>query len=108
VLETRLKALAYPGLNEEQIKARAHSKALREIRSKALPPENVIQTPQDRKAAEELIKDFDALHRRCEEQLVSYVTPMGSEMYYRYQEWLIDEAKAVLAALLRSPGNKAP
>jgi hypothetical protein len=28
---------------------------------------------------------------------------MGSEMYYRYQEWLIDEAKAVLAALLRSP-----
>jgi hypothetical protein len=24
-------------------------------------------------------------------------------MYYRYQEWLIDEAKAVLAALLRSP-----
>jgi hypothetical protein len=28
---------------------------------------------------------------------------MGSEMYYRYQEWLIDEAKAALAALLRSP-----
>ena len=44
------------------------------------------------------MKDFDALHRRCEEQLVSYVTPMGSEMYYRYQEWLIDEAKAVLGA----------
>jgi hypothetical protein len=29
-------------------------------------------------------------------------------MYYRYQEWLIDEAKAVLAALLRSPSDKAP
>ena len=101
LLETRLKALAYPGLNEQQIKARAHSSITRD-QIKALPPEHVIQTPKDRKAAEELIKDFDALHRRCEEQLVSYFTPMGSEMYYRYQEWLIDEAKAVLAALLRS------
>jgi TRAP-type uncharacterized transport system substrate-binding protein len=107
LLEARLKALAYPGLSEEQIKARAHSAITRD-QIKALPPEHVIQTPQDRKAAEELIKDFDALHRRCEEQLVSYVTPMGSEMYYRYQEWLIDEAKAVLATLLRSPNNKAP
>ena len=71
------------------------------IDGKALPPEHVIQTPKDRKAAEELIKDFDALHRRCEEQLSSYFTPMGSEMYYRYQEWLIDEAKAVLGGLLR-------
>jgi hypothetical protein len=33
---------------------------------------------------------------------------MGSEMYYRYQEWLIDEAKAVLTALLRSPSNRTP
>ena len=104
LLEIRLKALAYPGLNEEQIKARAHSGITRD-QIKALPPQHVIQTPQDRKAAEELIRDFDVLHRRCEEQLVSYVTPMGSEMYYRYQEWLIDEAKAVLAALLRSPSN---
>jgi TRAP-type uncharacterized transport system substrate-binding protein len=102
LLEARLKALAYPGLNEEQIKARAHSSITRD-QIKALPPEAVVRTPKDREAAEALIKEFDALHRRCEEQLVSYVTPMGSEMYYRYQEWLIDEAKAVLAALLRSP-----
>jgi TRAP-type uncharacterized transport system substrate-binding protein len=102
LLESRLKALAYPGLNEEQIKARAHSGITRE-QIKALPPEAVIQTPQNRKAAEELMKDFDALRRRCEDQLSSYVTPMGSEMYYRYQEWLIDEARAALAALLRQP-----
>src|SRR5580700_8637207 len=102
LLEARLKALAYPGLNEEQIKKRAHSNVTRE-QIKALPPEQVIQTPQDRKAAEDLIKDFDALRRRCEDQLSSYVTPMGSEMYYRYQEWLIDEARGALAALLRSP-----
>jgi uncharacterized protein len=102
LLEDRLKTLAYPGLSEEQIKARAHSGITRE-QIKALRPEAVIQTPQNRKAAEELIEDFDALRRRCEEQLVSYFTPMGSEMYYRYQEGLIDEAKAVLAGLLRSP-----
>jgi hypothetical protein len=47
------------------------------------------------------MKDFDALRRRCEDQMSSYVTPMGSEMYYRYQEWLIDEARAALGVLLR-------
>jgi hypothetical protein len=102
MLESRLKALAYPSLSERQIKARAHSGITRE-QIKALPPEAIIQTPQDRKAAEDLMEDFDALRRRCEEQLSSYVTPMGSEMYYRYQEWLIDEARGVLAVLLRPP-----
>ena len=97
-----MRALAYPGLTDEQIKARAHSGLTRE-QIKALPPEAVIQTAQDRKAAEDLMKDFDALRRRCEEQLTSYVTPMGAEMYYRYQEGLIDEARAALAALLRPP-----
>jgi TRAP-type uncharacterized transport system substrate-binding protein len=101
MLESRLKALAYPDLSEEQIKARAHSPLTRE-QIKALPPETVIRTPEDRKAAEDLMKDFDALRRRCEDQLRSLVTPMGREMYYRYQEWLIDEARAALAALLRS------
>jgi hypothetical protein len=96
-----LKTLAYPGLTEDQIKARAHSSITRE-QIKALPPEAIIQTPRDREAAEALKKEFDALRRRCEDQLGSFVTPMGSEMYYRYQEWLIDEARAALASLLRS------
>ena len=47
------------------------------------------------------MKDFEALRQLCEDQLKSLVTPMGREMYYRYQEWLIDELKATLAALLR-------
>jgi TRAP transporter TAXI family solute receptor len=102
LLESRLKTLAYPGLTEEQIKARALSGITRE-QIKALPPGTVIQTPKDREAAEALKKEFDTLRRRCEDQLSSYVTPMGSEMYYRYQEWLIDEARVALAALLRSP-----
>ena len=36
------------------------------------------------------------------------VTPMGSEMFYRYQESLIDETRATLAAMIRrSSANKA-
>ena len=102
LLESRLRALAYPGLSVEQIEARAHFGLARE-QIKALPPETVIQTPRDRKAAEDLMNDFDGLRRRCQDQLRSFVTPMGSEMYYRYQELLIDEARAALAALLRPP-----
>ena len=102
ILEARLRALAHPGLSAPQIKAPAAPGLTRE-QIKALPPEAVIQTPEDRKAAEELMRDFDALRRRCEDQLKSLVTPMGREMYYRYQEWLIDESKAALAALLRQP-----
>ena len=102
ILEARLRALAHPGLADEQIRAPAAPGLTRE-QIKALPPEAVIQTPEDRKAAEELMRDFDALRRRCEDQLKSLVTPMGREMYYRYQEWLIDELKAALAALLRQP-----
>jgi hypothetical protein len=48
------------------------------------------------------MKDFDALRPRCADQIRWYVTPTGREMYYRYQEWLIDEAKAALA-----PGSAA-
>ena len=102
LLEARLRALVHPGLVEQPNKAPgAHALTREQIR--ALRPEAVIQTPQDRKAAEELMKDFEALRQLCEDQLKSLVTPMGREMYYRYQEWLIDESKATLAALLHQP-----
>ncbi len=52
------------------------------------------------------MKDLEALHDRCAAQLKSYVTPMGSEMYYRYQESMIEEAMAALSVLLqRSQGG---
>ena len=73
---------------------------------KTLPPEAVIKTPEDRKAAEDLIKDFEVLRLRCQEQLLSIVTPMGSEMFYRYQESLIEDAQAMLADLLRRSGGR--
>jgi len=94
MLESRLKALTGLGSTPEHVKT--------------LPPGAVIKTPQDRKAAEGLIKDLEALRLRCEEQLRSIVTPMGSEMFYRYQESLIEDAQAMLADLLRrSGGGKA-
>ena len=91
-LESRLKALTGLGSTPDHVKM--------------LPPEAVIKTPQDRKAAEDLIKDFDVLRLRCQEQLGSIVTPMGSEMFYRYQESLIKDAQAMLADLLRRPGAR--
>src|SRR5208337_1694033 len=77
MLESRLMALTNPGLTRDQIGA--------------LPAEAVIRTPQDRKAAEDLMKDLEALRRRCQDQTRSMVTPMGNEMFYRYQESLIED-----------------
>ena len=62
----RLKALTGLGSTPEHVKT--------------LPPEAVIKTPQDREAVEDLIKELEALRRRCQEQTRSRVTPMGSEM----------------------------
>ena len=87
ILEQRLKALTGPGLTREQVKA--------------LPPEAVIKTPQDRQAAETLLEDLETLSRRCQAQLSSFVTPMGVEMYYRYQESLIEDAMATVLSFLR-------
>jgi TRAP-type uncharacterized transport system substrate-binding protein len=36
------------------------------------------------------------LHQRCQRQVGSFVTPMGDEMFYRYQQSLIDRAIAAL------------
>jgi TRAP-type uncharacterized transport system substrate-binding protein len=91
MLESRLKALSGLGATPEHMKT--------------LPPGAVIKTRQDREEAEDLIKDLEGLRLRCEEQLRSMVTPMGSEMFYRYQESLIKDAQAMLAELLRRSGG---
>jgi uncharacterized protein len=91
ILESRLRALTGIGPTAEHVPA--------------LPPEAVLKTPTDRKAAEDLIKDLEALRLRCQQQLRSMVTPMGSEMLYRYQESLIEDALAILADLFRRTGG---
>lgn len=87
ILEARLRALTGLGSAPEHMKT--------------LPPEAIIRTSDNRKEAEDLLKDLEALRLRCEDQLRSLVTPMGREMYYRYQESLIKDAQAMLADLLR-------
>jgi TRAP-type uncharacterized transport system substrate-binding protein len=94
MLESRLKALTGLGSTPEHVKT--------------LPPGAVIKTPQDQKAAEDLIMDLEALRLRCQEQMSSIITPMGSEMFYRYQESLIEDAQALLADLLRRSGGGKP
>ena len=41
------------------------------------------------------------LRARCQRQTNSIVTPMGDEMFYRYQQYLIDEAATTVGALLK-------
>jgi len=49
------------------------------------------------------------LRARCQRYAASIVTPMGDEMFYRYQESLIDEATTTLALLLeRSTSRTRP
>jgi TRAP-type uncharacterized transport system substrate-binding protein len=86
ILESRLKALMNAGSTGDPIKAP--------------PAEAKIETPQDQKTAEDLLKDFETLHLRCQAQLRSIVTPMGVEMFYRYQESLIEDSAARLQSLL--------
>jgi hypothetical protein len=46
------------------------------------------------------------LRARCQHYAASIVTPMGNEMFYRYQESLIDEATTTVALLLQRSGRR--
>ena len=47
------------------------------------------------------MKDLETLRARCRAQLeTSWVTPMGSEMYYRYQEQMTKDTIAALTTLV--------
>jgi len=63
--------------------------------------ERVMAAPERRAAAEAIMKRLVELRARCQRQTSSLVTPMGDEMFYRYQQSLIDEAATTLGALLQ-------
>jgi uncharacterized protein len=46
------------------------------------------------------------LRLRCQRYTSSFVTPMGDEMYYRYQRSLIDEAITTLGSSLQKTAGK--
>ena len=90
-LKSRLKALTDPPLTRKEFKA--------------LPANAALKKPEDPKAVEALMNDLETLRKRCKAQVeTSWVTPMGSEMYYRYQEQLTED---VISALLRVASRSA-
>jgi len=93
-LEHEIKALADPGLTHAQIRAQ--------------PSERVMAAPERRAAAASTMRRLIELRERCQREAGSIATPMGNEMFYRYQQSLIDEATNTVAALLqRAPAAPA-
>jgi hypothetical protein len=68
---------------------------------RAAPAVHATTAPERRAAAEAIMKQLLELRARCQRQTNSFVTPMGDEMFYRYQQSLIDEATTTLATLLQ-------
>jgi TRAP-type uncharacterized transport system substrate-binding protein len=90
-LERSLEELTGPGLTHAEMRAISEAP--------------VLDRPEARGAARELIRRFADLRARCQRQVGSIFTPMGDEIYYRYQEALIADATATLAALLRGASD---
>jgi TRAP transporter TAXI family solute receptor len=92
-LETALKNLVDPKLTHAQMRA---------------VPERVMSASEKRSAAQAIMDRLLGLRARCQRQTNSFVTPMGDEMFYRYQQSLIDEATTTVGALLQhSPSSTA-
>jgi uncharacterized protein len=84
-LGVRLAELTGPGLTREQIRANS--------------PKQELSGPYLREAAQDIMTRLNELRARCQRYTGSIVTPMGDEMFYRYQEALIDDLRTTLAAL---------
>ena len=91
-LETALKGLVDPKLTHDQIRE--------------LPAEAVMARSEKRSAALAIMDRLVELHARCQRQTNSMVIPMGDEMFYRYQQALIEEATTTAGALLLHSSNK--
>jgi hypothetical protein len=61
----------------------------------------VLAEPGQREAARDIMNQLAELHARCQRYTGSVFTPMGDEMFYRYQEALIDELRTTLATLFQ-------
>ena len=92
-IEAQLKQLTGADLTREQMRA--------------LPPEQVLASPGAREAARGLLEQLAKLRARCQRETASMITPMGQEMFYRYQESLIEDVATTLSILLRQPPGAA-
>jgi hypothetical protein len=55
--------------------------------------------PVARATTRDIMEQLNELRARCQRYTGSFVTPMGDEMFYRYQESMIDEMATKLAAV---------
>ena len=62
----------------------------------------ILADRQARAAAQDILSRLATLRTRCARRANSFATPMGDEMFYRYQQSLIDDTTSVLKTLLRS------
>jgi TRAP-type uncharacterized transport system substrate-binding protein len=92
-LEAALKELVGSGLTHSQMRS--------------VPAEETLGDADKRGAAEAILKELQDLRLRCQRQTSSLVTPMGDEIYYRYQQSMIDEAITTLATLFQRATGSA-
>jgi len=85
-LEASLKGLVDPEFTHAQMRA--------------APADAAMARPEKRAAAQAIMKQLLELRARCQRYTSSLVTPMGDEMFYRYQQSLIDDATTTVSALL--------
>jgi TRAP-type uncharacterized transport system substrate-binding protein len=89
---------------EAEIKMLVDPRLTTHAQMRAEPAERVLAAPERRAAAASIMQRLIALRERCQRQTSSIVTPMGNEMFYRYQQALIDDATTTVAALLQGAG----
>ena len=68
-----------------------------------LTSNEVLIDQKTRAAAQDILSRLAMLRARCERRAKSFATPMGDEMFYRYQQSLMDDTTAVLERLLGRP-----
>jgi len=91
---------------EDEIKTLVDPGVTTHAQMRAQPAERVMAAPERRAAAASIMDRLKKLRERCQRQANSISTPMGNEMFYRYQQSLIDDATTTVAALLQgAPGQ---
>jgi TRAP-type uncharacterized transport system substrate-binding protein len=91
-LETAMKQLVDPKLTHAQIRATSAERT---------------SAAQIRSDGQDIMEGLVGLRARCQRQTASIFTPMGDELYYRFQQSLIEQAIDTLAALIGRPAPPA-
>ena len=94
-LATDIKQLVDPKLTHAQIRE--------------APTGTLMAAAEKESVAQSIMDRLTELRTRCQRQTNSFITPMGDEMFYRYQQSLIDDATTTVGALLRhSKAQQSP